>query len=159
MAGPDLSKLMDMATTRAVNTVAEAIDAGPDPRTQVTDLAHFVLEELCANGFAVVELPRRVDELADDPATYSGPSSVYYVTPDGIESDSGERWHDPAYPEFSKTDLIDAAREALAPIRGEIEELRDFYYGNTREDVEARIVLDRIAKLVYLTEELEARDE
>ena len=55
--------------------------------------------------------------------------------------------------------VIAAAREALAPIRGEIEELRDFYYGNTREDVEARIVLDRIAKLVYPTEELEARDE
>ena len=52
-----------------------------------------------------------------------------------------------------------AAREALAPIRAEIEELRDFYYGNTREDVEARIVLDRIAKLVYPTDELEARDE
>lgn len=44
----------------------------------------------------------------------------------------------------------DGAREALTPIRAEIEELRGFYYGNTREDVEARIVLDRIAKHVYI---------
>ena len=45
---------------------------------------------------------------------------------------------------------VSSAREALAPIRAEIEELRGFYYGNTREDIEARIVLDRIAKHVYI---------
>ena len=44
-------------SARIVNTIAEAIDDGPDPVTQVTELSQTILDALRANGFEVVELP------------------------------------------------------------------------------------------------------
>ena len=48
-------------SARIINTIAEAIDDGPDPRTQVTELARYVIDYLRANGFALVELPKPTD--------------------------------------------------------------------------------------------------
>lgn len=45
-------------SARIVNTIAEAIDDGPDPVTQVTELSQTILDALRANGFEVVELPK-----------------------------------------------------------------------------------------------------
>lgn len=57
-------------------------------------------------------------------------------------------------PPFPDRKRVAAAREALAPIQADIERIRKIYWRDIEEHKTVRVVLDRIAKHVYPSEEL-----
>lgn len=75
-------------SARIVNTIAEAIDDGPDPVTQVTELSKTILDALRANGFEVVELPKpdENDEFRDALGCIIKPTVAHEVWDSGSET-------------------------------------------------------------------------
>lgn len=103
-------------SARIVNTIAEAIDDGPDPVTRVTELSREILYALRANGFEVVELPKVAGP--DETGSYRVPVEGYKLWEIELLHDAG--WEYAFIPEARQLRAaLAAALSTLAEVRAE----------------------------------------
>lgn len=112
-------------SARIVNTIAEAIDDGPDPVTQVTELSQTILDALRVNGFEVVELPKVAGP--DETGSYRVPVDNLKLWEIELLHDAG--WEYAFIPEARQLRAaLAAALATLAEVRAEHQPDGDYGY-------------------------------